>query len=171
METIFSLSSLLVMPFWFLMVLLPRWRWTQRIVQSPLVAVAPALVYAILVLPQIGTLLPALSQPTLVGVAALLGTPAGTTIGWLHFLAFDLFVGRWIYLDSQERGITAWIVSPLLLLTLMFGPIGFVTYLIVRSIYTAFASRNIRRQATATGSTPSSAKQSREAQPSGVPNE
>lgn len=135
MAPLFSLSSLLVMPFWFLMILVPRWQWTQRIVQSPLVAAAPALLYAILVLPQVGILFPLLLRPTLSSVAALLGTPTGATIGWIHFLAFDLFVGRWIYLDSRERGITAWAISPLLFLTLMFGPLGFVSYLCLRTGY------------------------------------
>ena len=27
-DTLFSLSNLLVMPFWFLMIFLPHWRWT-----------------------------------------------------------------------------------------------------------------------------------------------
>ena len=148
MATIFSLSSLLVMLFWFLAILLPRWRWTQRIMQSPLVAAAAALLYAILVLPQLGSLLPLLMQPSLVSIAALLGTPAGATIAWIHFLAFDLFVGRWIYLDSRERGNTAWIVSPLLFLTLMFGPLGFVTYLCFRAGYAAIRARGsqVRRE-------------------------
>ena len=50
MQTIFSLSSLLVLPFWLLMIFVPRWHWTQRIMQSPLVAAAPALLYAVLVI-------------------------------------------------------------------------------------------------------------------------
>ena len=50
----------------------------------------------------------------------------------MHFLAFDLFVGRWAYLDSRQRGITAWLVSPILLLILMVGPLGLLLYLIVR---------------------------------------
>jgi len=65
-------------------------------------------------------------------VAALLGVPAGATVAWLHFLAFDLFVGRWIYLDGRERGITSWVMAPVLFLTLMLGPCGFLLYLIAR---------------------------------------
>ncbi|HZR44239.1 MAG TPA: ABA4-like family protein [Ktedonobacteraceae bacterium] len=150
MQTIFSLSSLLVLPFWLLMIFVPRWHWTQRIMQSPLVAAAPALLYAILVIPQAGTLLPALMHPTLASVAALLATPTGATIGWIHFLAFDLFVGRWIYLDSQESGITAWIVSPILFLTLMFGPLGFISYLSLRAGYAAIRrSGSVRRRESA----------------------
>lgn len=134
MEQLFSLSSLLVMPFWGLMILLPAWRWTRKIIESPLIAVAPAALYAALVIPALATVWPAVSQPTLAGIAALLATPEGATIGWVHFLAFDLFVGRWIYLDSRERGINALLVSPLLFLTLMLGPCGFLSYLGLRAI-------------------------------------
>jgi len=133
METIFSLSSLLVMPFWLLMIALPHWRWTQRVIQSPLVSAAPALLYLALALPRFGELFAAVTSPTLPGIAAVLGTPAGATLAWAHFLAFDLFVGRWAYLDSRERKISAWIMAPVLFFTLMLGPIGFLGYLAVRA--------------------------------------
>src|SRR5262245_17815655 len=117
-QTVFDLSGLLVLPFWALIVFAPRWRWTERLMRSPLVVAAPALCYAVLVAPRMIELWPALASPTLPGIAALLGTPEGATIAWLHFLAFDLFVGRWVYLDARERGITAWLVSPVLVLVL-----------------------------------------------------
>ena len=134
MASLFRFSSFLVIPFWLLMILVPRWQWTKRIVHSPLVSAAAAALYAALVLPRLGEIWPAVSRPTLSGVAALLGSPAGATIAWVHFLAFDLFVGRWIYLDSQDRQISAWLMAPVLLLTLMLGPAGFLLYLIVRSV-------------------------------------
>lgn len=131
---IFSLSSLLVMPFWALMIVLPHWRWTQRIIASIWIVAPAALLYAVLILPQLSTALPLLMNPTLDGIAGLLGTPAGATAGWVHFLAFDLFVGRWVYLDSRAQGITAWLVSPALFLVLMVGPLGFLIYLGVRTL-------------------------------------
>ena len=134
METIFSLSNLLVLPFWLLMIALPRWRATERIMRSPLVSAAPALLYLVLVLPRLAELLPALANPTPAGVAALLGTPAGATIAWAHFLAFDLFAGRWAYLDSRQRGLSAWLVSPVLFLIFMVGPLGLLAYLLARTL-------------------------------------
>lgn len=133
-DQLFQLSNLLVMPFWALMILLPFWNWTKRIVSSPWIAAPAALLYAALVLPQIGGLLAELANPQLPQIAALLGTPVGATIGWAHFLAFDLFVGRWVYLDSRERHISAWLVSPILFCVLMFGPLGLLLYLLVRLI-------------------------------------
>jgi hypothetical protein len=134
MSTLFRLSNFLVLPFWALMILLPRWRWTTRIIRSAFVSAAPAVLYAALVLPRLGEIWPAVSQPTLSGVAALLASPAGATIAWVHFLALDLFVGRWIYLDSQQRRASAWLIAPVLFLTLMLGPAGFLFYLFVRYV-------------------------------------
>ena len=134
MEAIFSLSSLLVMPFWALMIFLPHWRWTRRILRSPLVILPPALLYGALVLPRLAEVFLAVSSPTLAGIATLLSTPAGATIAWAHFLAFDLFVGRWIYLDGRERGISALLMAPVLFLTLMLGPLGFLLYLVLRGM-------------------------------------
>jgi hypothetical protein len=133
-DLVFRLSNLLVLPFWALMILLPRWRWTARIMRSPLVSVAPALFYATLVLPRLGAIFPAVARPTLAGVAALLGSPEGATIAWVHFLAFDVFVGRWIYLDSQERRFSPLLTAPILFLTLMLGPLGFLCYLVLRAV-------------------------------------
>lgn len=136
LETVFSLSSLPVLPFWLLMIVLPRWSWTERIMRSPLVILAPALLYIVLVVPRFGEISAAVRNPDLAGIAALLGTPVGATIGWVHFLAFDLFVGRWAYLDSRERRISPWLMAPVLYLTLMLGPLGFTLYLALRALYT-----------------------------------
>ena len=136
METLFSLSNLLVMPFWLLMILLPRWRWTMRIMAS-LWPIAPvALLYTVLVLPSLTALLPVLANPNLATIAALLGTAEGATTVWAHVLAFDLFVGRWVYWDAQRVGLRAWIVSPLLFFVLMVGPLGLIFYLAARMLKT-----------------------------------
>ena len=74
-----------------------------------------------------------MSGGSLAPIARLLGTPAGATIAWAHFLAFDLLVGRWAYLDSREQGLSAWAMAPVLLLTFMLGPLGFLAYLAVRA--------------------------------------
>ena len=134
MSTLFDLSGLLVLPIWLMMIVLPRWRWTGRLVASPLVSALPALLYAVLVLPRLGEVFPAVLNPSLVTIAALLGSPAGATIAWAHFLAFDLFVGRWIFLDGRERSVSAWVLAPILFLTLLLGPFGFLLYLGVRAV-------------------------------------
>jgi hypothetical protein len=124
----FRIASLSVIPFWALMVLAPRWRGTARAVASPLIAAVPVLVYAGLVGPRLAALAPALARPELTDIARLLGTPMGATIAWAHFLALDLLAGRWIFLDARERGLPAWLTSPVLVLTLLFAPLGLAAY-------------------------------------------
>lgn len=133
LDRLFSLSGLLVLPFWFAMIALPRWSMTRRAIQSPLISMGAAALYLALVLPRLGEILPVVSGGSLVVVAALLGSPIGATIGWAHFLAFDLFVGRWAYLDSQERGIHPLVMAPVLLCVFMLGPIGYLLYIGVRA--------------------------------------
>jgi hypothetical protein len=142
---LFRLSNLMVLPFWALMILLPRWRWTGRIMRSPFVSAAPALLYAVLVLPRLGAIWPAIARPTLPGIATLLDSPEGATIAWVHFLAFDLFIGRWIFLDSQERRVSPLLMAPVLFLTLMLGPLGFLIYLVIRAVA---SSREADKSAT-----------------------
>ena len=134
-ELLFSLSNLLVMPFWLLMIFVPKWSWTRKIIDSPLIIVPPALLYLFLVIPSIGGLLGSLANPSLSDIAGTIGTEYGATVAWAHFLAFDLFVGRWAYLDSRERNINVFVMAPVLFFTLMLGPVGFLSYLAIRALY------------------------------------
>jgi hypothetical protein len=86
----------------------------------------------VLVLGSLTAFLPAVASPTLDGVRDLLGTADGAAAAWAHMIAFDLFVGRWAYLDSQVRGIPALVMAPVLLLTILLGPLGLLVYLLVR---------------------------------------
>jgi hypothetical protein len=141
METIFNLSNFFVLPFWLLVIFLPHWRWTQRILRTHWPVVILALVYALLLTTQIGAGAASLLNPTLAGIASLLGTEAGAMVAWVHFLAFDLFVGRWAYLDSREQEFSAWWVSPTLFFTLMAGPLGLLLYLLGRGLTLRWRSR------------------------------
>jgi hypothetical protein len=132
---LFGLTFAVAVPFWALMILLPGWSWTRRIIASPLIVLPVVVIYALLVIPAFGEVLPAVASPTLGGVRELLGTADGAAAAWAHMLAFDLFVGRWSWLDSRTRGVPALIMSPVLLLTILLGPLGLLIYLLVRARY------------------------------------
>lgn len=134
MSTVFSLMALLVMPLWFGMIVMPRAQWTAAALRSPVVLAPIALVYVALVVPDLATILPAVLRPELPEIAALLGTEAGATIAWAHFLAFDAFVGRWVWQDAQQRGISPWVSGPILFAVLMLGPLGLSVYLLVGAL-------------------------------------
>jgi hypothetical protein len=71
---------------------------------------------------------------TLPGVMALFDSPGGATIGWIHYLAFDLFVGIWAARNCDQCGISRIIQVPMLLFIFMVGPLGLIVYLILRRL-------------------------------------
>ena len=131
-ELLFGLAFPLAAPFWFLMIVLPGWSWTRRIISSPWIAVPPLVVYLALLVPQLAAYAAPIVNPDLVGLAAVLGTPAGAAAIWAHAIGFDLLVGRWMYLDARERGVPGLLMAPVLVLTILLSPLGFLTYLLVR---------------------------------------
>lgn len=66
-------------------------------------------------------------------VRALFANDAALAAGWLHYLAFDLFIGAWISRDAAGRGISPLIVLPCLPLTFLLGPAGLLLYLAARA--------------------------------------
>ena len=132
-SNIFFYSHFLVLPFWLLMIIAPNWSWTRRVIASPLIALPPALLYLLLIIPQLIPVLQAVLTFSVAAVAPLLGTPAAATLAWVHFLAIDLLTGRWVYLDSRERGINDWLMGFVLFWVFMLGPIGVLLYLAVRA--------------------------------------
>ena len=69
---------------------------------------------------------------TLAGVAALFSNPWLLLAGWVHYLAFDLFVGAWQVRDAQANAIPHLLVIPCLVLTFLFGPVGLLLYFAIR---------------------------------------
>lgn len=67
-------------------------------------------------------------------VALLFQTREMLLAGWLHYLAFDLFVGAWIVRTAREAGIAFWLVVPCLALTFLFGPVGFLAFVAIRAV-------------------------------------
>ncbi len=144
MDTVFNLSSVLVMPLWALMIFAPLWRVTRTIMQSPWVIAPAALLYAVLVLPSIATVFPAVSSPNLEGIRTLLSSQSGATIAWVHFLAFDLFVGRWAYLESRALNLNVFAMAVVLFFTLMLGPVGALLYLGLRTTARGVTRENVK---------------------------
>ncbi len=77
---------------------------------------------------------------TLANVQKLFTYPWAALAGWVHYLAFDLFIGATISRDIMKLGISRLFLIVLLPLTFMFGPIGYVGFVIVR---TALAKKEI----------------------------
>ncbi len=66
------------------------------------------------------------------GVRAIFASDGGVTIGWTHYLAFDLFVGIWIARDADAKQFSRLVQAPILFATFMAGPVGLLLWLLIR---------------------------------------
>lgn len=69
---------------------------------------------------------------TLANVQKLFTSPWAALAGWVHYLAFDLFVGAHISKRVMEEGLPRLTLIILLPLTFLFGPIGYLAYQLTR---------------------------------------
>lgn len=65
-------------------------------------------------------------------VRTLFANDAALTAGWLHYLAFDLFVGTWIARAGLAANMRPLAILPCLALTFLFGPAGLLLFLALR---------------------------------------
>ena len=130
-EIIFSIANTTALFSWILLAAAPRWIWTKRIVWTaiPLLLSAAYLILIALFFGQAEG-----GFGTLADVMKLFTNKNAALAGWIHYLAFDLFVGSWEVKDAQSRGISHWFVIPCLVLTFLLGPIGFLLYHILRLV-------------------------------------
>ncbi len=70
---------------------------------------------------------------SLAGVTALFARPEGVLVGWVHYLAFDLWVGAWAVEDAHRRGLNHAFVLPCLVFIFLAGPLGLLLYLAARA--------------------------------------
>jgi hypothetical protein len=129
-ETLFSVCSFVVVPAWILLVVAPRWQWTARLIGSSVISLLLAGLYLVLVATHLGRTDGGFGS--LKDVSTLFQNPAVLLAGWIHYLVFDLFIGGWEVRDSQRLGIPHAAVIPCLILTFLFGPIGFLLYFALR---------------------------------------
>ncbi|GFZ98666.1 ABA4-like family protein [Okeania sp. KiyG1] len=127
-DLIFNGANLFVLPFWALIIFLPNWKVTRKIMESFIPFVLLAILYLYLL---ISSITPesaaALSNPTLPDIAKFFGEESAAATGWIHFLVMDLFVGRWIYWEGQRTGV--WTVHSIIL-CLFAGPFGLLSHIL-----------------------------------------
>ena len=74
-------------------------------------------------------------------VAVLLSKREMLLAGWVHYLAFDLFIGGWIAVKADEFELNRIVQAPILVATFMFGPVGLALFLAIRG---AAEGRSVR---------------------------
>jgi Domain of unknown function (DUF4281) len=136
LDLLYNAANLFVLPFWALMILLPNWGVTRKVMGSflPFVALAGLYIYLF------GSSLDpetaqAFSSTQLSDIARLFSMEKIAATGWVHFLVMDLFVGRWIYWDGQQTGV--WTVHSLAL-CFFAGPMGLLSHILTRWVSQRF---------------------------------
>ena len=129
------LNSSVLVP-WLLMVVAPKWKFTQQMIALKWPVLLYALVYAgLLGIIVMTTTNSSMDFMSLQAIKTAFGQDQVMLLGWVHYLAFDLFVGIWELQDSQVRGVPHYMMLPCLIFTLMYGPIGLLLYCIIRYFY------------------------------------
>ena len=129
-EQLFSVCGLLALAGWILLIAIPR-NARAMTIAGTVIPGALSCIYLILLAVHAAHTRGGFSS--LAAVAELFSNQWLLLAGWVHYLAFDLFVGTWEARDAVGRGISRWIVAPCLLLTFLFGPIGWLAYHVARS--------------------------------------
>ncbi len=133
-DQIFQICNSIAPIGWILLVFLPHWKWTQRIVVAGILPLLLGIVYLSIILLHFGD--SGGDFNSLNGVMQLFTSKWGVTAGWIHYLAFDLFIGSWELSNGQKNGIHHLLLVPSLLLTFLFGPIGLIVYFVTRFVKT-----------------------------------
>ena len=138
-ESIFSAANMVALGGWIALLVAPRtplvtWRLAGLAIPALLAGL-----YAVLL---------ALHAPgaeggfsSLADVAALFRTEGVLLAGWVHYLAFDLFVGAWICRRGAAEEMNPWLVRLCLPPTFLAGPVGLLLFLGLRA---AMVKRAVR---------------------------
>lgn len=129
-EQIFSIANLTAMLSWIILAVAPRWLVTRKVLLSGAIPLLLSVAYLVLIVAFFGRSEGGFGS--LADVMKLFTNEWTMLAGWIHYLAFDLFVGIWEVKDAQKRKISHWFVVPCLFLTFMLGPVGFLLYSVLR---------------------------------------
>jgi hypothetical protein len=136
-DTLFQLSGPLVLLGWLALALSP---FAPRLAESVAAIIIPTVLsvaYTALILANWSDAPGGFGS--LAEVMALFTSPPVALAGWIHYLAFDLFVGAWITRTARAERIAHLLILPCLALTFLFGPAGFLVFTALRATFAARA--------------------------------
>ncbi len=125
-DLIFRVANTVALVSWIALILLPRW---PALIATMRYGVIGALcaVYSALIMVYFfrvdGGGFGSIAQ-----VRALFASDPVLVAGWIHYLAFDLFVGLWIAGRAAEIGLSRLLQAPILAATFLFGPLGLLLF-------------------------------------------
>jgi hypothetical protein len=125
-EVLFQFANTFVLIGWIFLLFFPTWKFSISIARF-FVVLPLSMLYASLVFQSFGNFDPNMFS-TLAGVKSLFGQDLGVLVGWIHYLAFDLFAGTYIVKKAQSLQMPRFLYTICLPFTFMFGPIGLLLF-------------------------------------------
>ena len=135
-ESFFLMMNVIAGIGWLTLIVLSRsWKFTDKFVIG-IVVMLLSILYSYFNFGHINEVGGPTSFMTFDGVMKVFSNPWLINAGWAHIMAFDLMVGIWIKNNAAKNGISYWIVVPILLLSIVFAPLAFAVYQLVRWVKT-----------------------------------
>lgn len=130
MDNIFLIANTLALFSWLAIIIFSTNTNVIKTVKYFIVSIL-AVTYVVLIMPLLKDF-ELDSFATLQNVKELFTSNQMVTAGWIHYLAFDLFIGIFIIENSIALGIKKWKYLFCLPFTFMFGPLGLLLYYIFK---------------------------------------
>lgn len=132
---LFRTASLVALAGWSVLIFLPGWSLAEEVALGVGVVLLAVIYLVLLAMALRQKRVPGAPRPgffTLKGVLALLANPLAAVAAWVHLLAFDLMVGVMIHHEGSAAGMSHVALVPCYLLTMLFGPLGLLLFLVIR---------------------------------------
>jgi len=130
---VFTIVNLIAMSMWLLMIVLPRWKVTQLLIDYKTIPIVLSLIYAVYIVISLGGS-GSMDFSSLDSVMKLFTVENSVLAGWVHYLAFDLLVGMWILDQNKQLGLSHLLIIPCLLGSFTLGPIGFLLFMVMKAL-------------------------------------
>ncbi len=127
-STLFQVVTIISMSAWAILIVLPR-SWRIQLAPSLVVPMGLCFLYMVIIISSASYLIGNFSS--LESFTNLFRYEAIVVSGWIQTQILNLFVGGWIAQKSDEIGISRLAQAPILLLTLIFGPIGYIVFKLI----------------------------------------
>tara|TARA_B100000941_G_C28479850_1_gene541475 strand:+ start:378 stop:803 length:426 start_codon:yes stop_codon:yes gene_type:complete len=130
-ETIFNIYNTGILIFWSIIIIFPKRLITQKLIEYPWVPLGIAFGYIYFLTITENTFSVDFSSLSSITDMFKNSNPKGVAAGWLHYLAFDFWVGCWILKDSQKKGVKHTLIIFPMLTTFILGPVGIIIYTLI----------------------------------------
>lgn len=132
-QLLFNISNLYAVSTWILIIFFPNWSITQKVMRSFLFFIPLIFLYIyFIVISSDSESWAVFANPQLESIAGFYSKESAAGSGWIHFLVVDLFLGRWIYWQGQEKKI--WTIHSLILCVFL-APVGLLSHIITDAFF------------------------------------